>query len=115
MESIDRAVTRDASEGFNKAVHRSNGTMLGARVVGRQAAEAWQGWSIAAVRGLKMILVALLGTGVDQIVHGQRAEPVLDALEGFGAGFGVYLAAARGLGEDHVLDAAIALELQGDH
>ena len=54
MKSIDRAVTRDASEGFNKAVHRSNGTVVGATVVGGQAAEALQGWSIAAARALKM-------------------------------------------------------------
>ena len=48
----------NAAEGFIKAVHRSNGTMLRATVVGRQAAEALQGWSIAAAGGLKMGQVA---------------------------------------------------------
>lgn len=58
MGSIDRAVTDDAADGFIKAVYRSNGTVLGATVVGRQAAEALQGWSIATARGLKMGHVA---------------------------------------------------------
>ena len=58
IESIDRAVTDDAAEGFIKAVHRSNGTGLGATVAGRQAAEVLQGWSIAAALGLKMGQVA---------------------------------------------------------
>ena len=58
MESIDRAVTDDAADGFIKVVHRSNGTVLGATVVGRQAAEVLQGWSIATARGLKMGHVA---------------------------------------------------------
>ena len=54
MESIDRAVTDDAAEGFIKALHRSNETVLRTTVVGRQAAEVWQSWSIAAARGIKM-------------------------------------------------------------
>ena len=57
MECINRAVTGDAADGFIKAVHRSNGTVLGATVVGRQAAEALQHWSIAAAHGLKMVQV----------------------------------------------------------
>ena len=58
MESIDRAVTDDDAEGFVKAVHPSRGTVVGATVVERQAAEALQGWSIAAARGPNMGPVA---------------------------------------------------------
>ena len=54
MTSIDRAVTDDCPDGFIKAVYRDNGTVLGATVVGRQAAEALQGWAIATERNLKM-------------------------------------------------------------
>ena len=58
MASVDRAVTAGATDGFIKVVHRDNGTVLGATVVGRQAAEALSVWSIAAARGLKMRDVA---------------------------------------------------------
>lgn len=54
MERIDRAVTDDATEGFIKVVHRPNGTVLGATVVGPRAAEVIQEWAIAADRGLKL-------------------------------------------------------------
>ena len=74
MESVDRAVTDGATEGFIKVVHRDNGTALGATVVGRSAAEALQVWAIALERGLKMGDVARamqaypsLGTGNQQV------------------------------------------------
>ena len=54
MGSVDRAVTDGATEGFIKVVYRDNGTVLGATVVGRNAAEALQGWAIALEQGLKM-------------------------------------------------------------
>ena len=58
MESIDRAVTDNAGEGFIKAAHRSNETVLGATVVESQAARTSRDWSIAAARGLRMGHVA---------------------------------------------------------
>ena len=58
MESIDRAATDNAADGIIKALHRSNGTVLGATVVGRQSAETLQGGSIAATHGLEMFHVA---------------------------------------------------------
>ena len=58
MESIDRAVTDNAAEGFIKAAHRSNETVLGATVVESQAAGTSRDWSIAAARGLEMANVA---------------------------------------------------------
>ena len=74
MESVDRAVTDDADEGFIKVAYRDNGTVLGATVVGRNAAEALQGWAIAGQHGLKMGDVARamqaypsLGTGNQQV------------------------------------------------
>ena len=74
MESVDRAVTDGATEGFIKVVRRNNGTVLGATVVGRNAAEALQGWAIAVEQGLKMGNVARamqaypsLGTGNQQV------------------------------------------------
>lgn len=72
MESIDRAVTDDATEGFIKAVYRGNGTVLGATVVGRQAAEALQGWSIAAERGLKMGDVARVMQAYPSLATGNQ-------------------------------------------
>ena len=74
MESVDRAVTDDADEGFIKVVSGANGTVLGATVVGRNAAEALQGWAIVGQHGLKMGDVARamqaypsLGTGNQQV------------------------------------------------
>ena len=74
MGSVDRAVTDGATEGFIKVVYRDNGTVLGATVVGRNAAEALQGWAIALEQGLKMGDVARamqaypsLGTGNQQV------------------------------------------------
>ena len=72
MESIDRAVTDDAADGFIKVVYRSNGTVLGATVVGRQAAEALQGWSIAAARGLKMGHVAQVMQAYPSLAMGNQ-------------------------------------------
>lgn len=54
MPSIDRAVTDDALDGFIRVVHRDNGRVLGATVVGQHAAEVLQAWSIAGESGLKM-------------------------------------------------------------
>ena len=83
MESIDRVVTDGGTEGFIEVVHRDNGTVLGATVVGRNAAEALQGWAIAGERGLKMGDVAKamqaypsLGTGNQQVAW----EAYLDGL-----------------------------------
>ena len=56
MESIGRAVTDNAAEGFIKAAHRSNETVLGATVVESQAAGTSRDWSIAAARGLEMAM-----------------------------------------------------------
>ncbi len=74
MESVDRAVTDNADGGFIKVVYRDNGTVLGATVVGRNAAEALQGWAIAGQHGLKLGDVARamqaypsLGTGNQQV------------------------------------------------
>lgn len=74
MESVERAVTDGATEGFIKVVYRNTGTVLGATVVGRNAAEALQGWAIACDQGLKMGAVAStmqaypsLGTGNQQV------------------------------------------------
>ena len=74
MGSIDRAVTDGAAAGFIKVVHRHKGTVLGATVVGRNAAEALQGWAVAFERGLSMGEVARamqaypsLGTGNQQV------------------------------------------------
>ena len=72
MASVDRAVTDDAAEGFIKVVYRSNGIVLGATVVGRQAAEALQGWSIAAARGLKMGQVAQVMQAYPSVAMGNQ-------------------------------------------
>ncbi len=53
MSQVDRAVTDGATEGFIKVVHRPNGAVLGATVVGQRAAEVIQEWAIAVDRGLK--------------------------------------------------------------
>ena len=74
MGSVDRAATDGATEGFIKVMYRDNGTVLGATIVGRNSAEALQGWAIAAEQGLKMGDVARamqaypsLGTGNQQV------------------------------------------------
>ena len=74
MGSVDRAVTDGATDGFIKVAQRANGIVLGATVVGRNAAEALQAWAIAGERGLKMGDVARamqaypsLGTGNQQV------------------------------------------------
>jgi pyruvate/2-oxoglutarate dehydrogenase complex dihydrolipoamide dehydrogenase (E3) component len=74
MGSIDRAVADGAAAGFIKVVHRNKGIVLGATVVGRNAAEALQGWAVAFERGLSMGEVARamqaypsLGTGNQQV------------------------------------------------
>ena len=74
MGSVDRAVSDGATDGFIKAVYRDDGTVLGATVVGHNAAEALQAWAIAGERGLKMGDVARvmqaypsLGTGNQQV------------------------------------------------
>lgn len=74
MRSVDRAVTDGSAEGFIKVVYRDNGTVLGATVVGRNAAEALQAWAIADERGLKIGNLAramqaypTLGTGNQQV------------------------------------------------
>ena len=72
MESIDRAITDDAIEGFIKVVYRDNGTVLGATVVGRQAAESLQGWSIAAARGLKTGHVAQVMQAYPSLAMGNQ-------------------------------------------
>ena len=83
MASVDRAVTDSATDGFIKVVHRDNGVVLGATVVGRNAAEALQAWTMAGERGLKMGDVARvmqaypsLGTGNQQVAW----EAYLDGL-----------------------------------
>lgn len=74
MASVDRAVTDGATKGFIKVVYRDNGAVLGATVVGRNAAEALQPWAIAGEQGLKMSDIARvmqaypsLGTGNQQV------------------------------------------------
>ena len=85
MESVDRAVTDGATDGFIKVVHRSAGTVLGATVVGRNAAEALQGWAMACEQSLKIGDVARamqaypsLGTGNQQVAW----DAYLDGLTG---------------------------------
>ncbi|MXZ91296.1 MAG: NAD(P)-binding protein [Chloroflexi bacterium] len=87
MESIDRAVTDDAGDGFIKVVHRSNGTVLGATVVGRQAAEALQGWSIAAARGLRMGHVAQVMQAYPSLATGNQQIAWDAYLDGLTQGF----------------------------
>lgn len=87
MESIDRAVTDDAADGFIKVVHHSNGTVLGATVVGRQAAEALQGWSIAAARGLKMGQVAQVMQAYPSVAMGNQQIAWDAYLDGLTQGF----------------------------
>ena len=87
MESIDRAVTDDAADGFIKVVHHSNGTVLGATVVGRQAAEALQGWSIAAARGLKVSHVAQVMQAYPSLAMGNQQIAWEAYLDGLTRGF----------------------------
>ncbi|MCY3692020.1 MAG: FAD-dependent oxidoreductase [Chloroflexi bacterium] len=72
MESVDRAVIDNATDGFIKVVYRRNGTVLGATVVGLQAAEALQGWAIAAARGLKMGDIAQLMQSYPSLAVGNQ-------------------------------------------
>ena len=83
MASVDRAVTDGATDGFIRVVYRGNGVVLGATVVGRNAAEALQPWALASEQGLKMGDVARvmqaypsLGTGSQQVAW----EAYLDRL-----------------------------------
>ena len=89
MESVDRAVTDGATDGFIKVVHRDNGAVLGATVVGRNAAEALQGWAIAGQQGLKMEDVARamqaypsLGTGNQQVAWDAYLDGLTRGLTG---------------------------------
>ena len=100
MGSVDRAVTDGATDGFIKAVHRDNGTALGATIVGRNAAEGLQGWAMAVERGLKMgdaarVMQAYpsLGTGNQQVAW----DAYLDSLtKGFTGRALRWLGAIRG-------------------
>lgn len=83
MASVDRAVTDDATDGFIKVVYRDNGAVLGATVVGKQAAEALSVWSIATARGLKMRHVAQVMQAYPSLAVGNQHiawESYLDGL-----------------------------------
>ncbi len=54
MASIDRAVIDGQTTGFIKAVHLSNGRIIGATIVGTRAAELAQEWIIAIDHGLRL-------------------------------------------------------------
>ena len=89
MGSIDRAVTDGAAAGFIKVVQRNKGTVLGATVVGRNAAEALQGWAVAFERGLSMGEVARamqaypsLGTGNQQVAWDAHLDRLTSGFTG---------------------------------
>ena len=89
MASVDRAVTDGATDGFFKVVHRDNGVVLGATVVGRNAAEALQAWTMAGERGLKMGDVARvmqaypsLGAGNQQVAWDAYLDGLTRGLTG---------------------------------
>ena len=89
MASVDRAVTDTATAGFIKVVHGNNGTVQGATVVGRNAAEALQGWAIAFERGLSMGDVARamqaypsLATGNQQVAWDARLDGLANGVTG---------------------------------
>ena len=54
MKSVDRAIAEDDTSGFVKLVHRTNGTVLGATIVGRRAGEMIHEWSLAIDQRLKV-------------------------------------------------------------
>ena len=72
MQQIDRAVSDGAVRGFIKVVHRPNGTILGATVVGTGAAEVIQEWAMAAHRGLKLRDVASVMHPYPSIASGNQ-------------------------------------------
>ena len=89
MASVDRAVADAAADGFIKVVHGNNGTVRGATVVGRNAAEALQGWAIAFERGLSMGDVARtmqaypsLATGNQQVAWDARLDGLANGVTG---------------------------------
>ncbi len=58
LDKVDKAVTDGEPEGFIKVVHRPNGTILGATIVGRNAAEAIHEWILAIDQGIKLASLA---------------------------------------------------------
>ena len=58
MAQVDRAVIEGTTAGFIKVMHRPNGKVLGATVVGPRAAELMQGWAYAIQHGITLADVA---------------------------------------------------------
>ena len=54
MAQIDRAVIDGTTIGFIKVIHRANGKVLGATVVGPRAAEVVQEWTMAIDQGMSL-------------------------------------------------------------
>ncbi len=89
MASVDRAVTDGATDGFIKTVYQDNGAILGATVVGRNAAEALQPWAMAGQGGMKMGDMARamqaypsLGTGNQQVAWDAYLDGLTRSLKG---------------------------------
>lgn len=89
MASVDRAVTDGATDGFIKTVYRNNGAVLGATIVGRNAAEALQPWAMAYQGGMKMGDMAQamqaypsLGTGNQQVAWDAYLDGLTRGLTG---------------------------------
>ena len=51
---VDRSLTDGEAEGFVKAVHRPNGKILGATIVGARADEMIQEWTLAMDQGVSL-------------------------------------------------------------
>ena len=72
MGQIDRAVIDGTTDGFIKVAHLSNGTVLGATVVGQRAAEVIQEWALAAERGMKLADIARTMHSYPSLVSGNQ-------------------------------------------
>ncbi|GAP63090.1 mercuric reductase [Ardenticatena maritima] len=54
LDRVDRAVTEHDTDGFIKAVHRANGTLLGATIVAERAGEVLTEFTAALERGARL-------------------------------------------------------------
>lgn len=89
MGTVDRAMTDGSTEGFIKVMYQDNGTVLGATMVGRNVAEAMQGWVIAVQHGMKVGDIAKamqaypsLGTGNQQVAWDAYLEGLTQGITG---------------------------------
>ncbi len=88
MSHIDRAVTDGTTDGFIKVVHRTNGAILGATVVGPRASEVIQEWAMAAERGMKLKDVATTLHPYPSLVTGSQQLAWEGYLNGLTRGIG---------------------------